>query len=111
MKRNPRCIKTSSLIVWLPQFLVLASIVAASQKAEAAPAFALVRRWNLKIQDANHKQLPSWLELSVDQGVWKANFVGRWGDARPLPTVVLQGDQIQFVSPRQEEDSRPRPED
>jgi len=111
MKRNPRCIQTPSSILWLPLFLVLASIVAASQKVEAAPADALVGRWNLTIQDPNHKQLPSWLELSVDQGVWKANFVGRWGNARLLPTVVLQGDQIQFVSPRQEEDSRPRPED
>jgi hypothetical protein len=37
--------------------------------------------------------------------VWKANFVGRWGSARLLPKVVLSGNRIQFVSPREEEGS------
>src|ERR1035441_9830840 len=41
-----------------------------------------------------------------DRGVWKANFVGRWGNARPLPKVVVQGNKIQFTSPKEEEDSR-----
>ncbi len=31
--------------------------------------------------------------------------MGRWGNARPLPTVTVQGDQIRFVSPKQEEGS------
>jgi hypothetical protein len=84
----------------------LGSAIAADRMSEAAPAEALAGRWDLTIQDANRKPLPSWLELKADQGVWKANFVGRWGNARPLPRVVVQGDQIQFVSPKQEEDSR-----
>ena len=89
----------------LQLLLVLGSALAAPWLAGAAPAELLVGRWDLTIQDANRKQLPSWLELSVDQGVWKASFVGRWGNARLLPKVMIQGDQIQFVSPKEEEDS------
>jgi hypothetical protein len=72
----------------------------------AVPADFLVGRWDLTIQDASQKQFPSWLELSVHRGVWKANFVGRWGNARLLPKVIVQGNQIRFVSPKQEEDSQ-----
>ena len=86
--------------------LALASALAADQKAGAAPAAGFAGRWDLTIQGANHKRLPSWLELTVDHEVWKAGFVGRWGNARTLPKVVIRGDQIQFVSPKEEEDSR-----
>jgi len=81
-------------------------LLPAERMAPAAPAELWAGRWDLTIQDVNRKQLPSWLELKLDQGLWKANFVGRWGNARPLPKVVIQGDRLQFVSPKQEEDSR-----
>ena len=70
------------------------------------PSHALVGRWDLTIQDADHKQLPSWLELSCERDVWKGTFVGRWGNARSLPKVVVQGNHIRFVSPKEEEGSR-----
>ena len=57
------------------------------------------------IRGADQKPLPSWLELKRDEGTWRAAFVGRWGNARPLPTVAVQGDKIRFVSPKQEEGS------
>jgi hypothetical protein len=63
--------------------------------AAELPAQPFAGRWDLTIQEANHKQLPSWLELTVDRGVWKASFVGRWGNSRPLPKVVVQGNKIQ----------------
>lgn len=63
-------------------------------------------RWDLTIRDANEKQCPSWLELIQQNGVWQARFVGRWGNARALPEVVIKGDQIRFVSPREEEGSK-----
>jgi hypothetical protein len=69
------------------------------------PNAGFAGRWDLTITDASHKQLPSWLELSADQGVWKASFVGRWGNARPLPKVTITGDRIQFISPKEEEGS------
>ncbi|HEX4646638.1 MAG TPA: DUF1080 domain-containing protein [Verrucomicrobiae bacterium] len=36
----------------------------------------------------------------------RANFVGRWGSARPLPKIEINGDSIQFVSPKDQEDSK-----
>jgi hypothetical protein len=79
--------------------------MAADGKADALPGESLAGRWDLTIHDPNNKQFPSWLELTIDEGVWKARFVGRWGNARPLPKVAIQGNRIQFVSPKQEEDS------
>src|SRR5439155_11126349 len=79
---------------------------AAEQSSQMAREKAFAGRWDLTIKDGNNNQLPSWLELKVDQGVWTANFVGRWGNARPLPTVVINGDQIHFVSPKEEEGSK-----
>lgn len=106
MKCTSRCLAILSPVPWLQLFLALGGALAADCMAAALPDRAFAGRWDLTIQDANHKQLPSWLELTVDQGVWKASFVGRWGNARPLPKVVLQGNKIQFISPKEEEDSR-----
>lgn len=61
-------------------------------------------RWDLTIRAADW-QCPSWLEISEESGVLKGWFVGRWGNARYLPRVEIQGDEILFVSPKEEEDS------
>jgi hypothetical protein len=106
MKCTQRCFAILSPAPWLQLLLALGGALVADRMAAAAPAEAFAGRWDLTIQDANHKQLPSWLELTVDQGIWKASFVGRWGNARPLPKVVVQGNKIQFISPKEEEDSR-----
>jgi len=79
--------------------------------AVAADDFAtvekgLVGRWNLTIKDSNGKELPSWLEVSREQEIWKVRFVGRWGHARFLPTVAVTGEEIHFVSPKEEEGSK-----
>jgi hypothetical protein len=66
----------------------------------------LAGRWDLTIVESNAHELPSWLELIAGKDVWKASFVGRWGNARPLPKVVVKDGQIQFVSPKEEEDSK-----
>jgi len=106
MKCTSGCLAILSPTPWLQLFLALGGTLAADCMAAALPATAFAGRWDLTIQDANHKQLPSWLELTVDRGVWKASLVGRWGNARPLPKVVVQGNNIQFISPKEEEDSR-----
>ena len=72
--------------------------------ASSSDAFA--DRWDLTITATDKKHLPSWLELKNENGTWKAVFVGRWGNARPLPKVAIHGDQIEFVSPKEEEGSK-----
>jgi hypothetical protein len=102
-------LKCSTVCSWgagLCLFWAVASAAAADRKAGVAPEEAFAGRWDLTIEDSNKQQLPSWLELSRDKGVWKASFVGRWGNARLLPKVVIQGDLIEFVSPKQEEGSK-----
>ena len=71
----------------------------------AVPERGFAGRWDLTIKEADKKELPSWLELLPEQGTWKARFVGRWGNARPLANVSIEGEHIRFVSPKEEEGS------
>ena len=80
------------------------SPAAGSSQTTAAPG--LEGRWDLTIREQNGKELPSWLELRQDQRGWSARFVGRWGNARPLPQVTVKATQIKFVSPHEEEGSK-----
>src|SRR5512140_3665094 len=91
--------------LFLALLLLRCGLLPLQSMAQAAVADGFLGRWDLTIRGADQKPLPSWLELKRDAGTWRAIFVGRWGNARPLPTVAIQGDQIRFVSPKQEEDS------
>jgi hypothetical protein len=106
MKCIPECFTTPSRVTlpWL--VLAIGSALMADPRAGAAPEQAFAGRWDLTISDSSNKQLPSWLELTGADGVWKTNFVGRWGNARPLPKVAIKGNLIQFISPKEEEDSK-----
>ena len=70
-------------------------------------AQAFLGRWDLTLI-APEREYPSWLELREDGGNLKAEMVGRWGNARPLPKASLSNGHLTFVSPKEEED---RPED
>lgn len=83
-----------------------ATVRGAEDGAQATSAKEFVGRWDLTITDASKHELPSWLELRLDQGMWRARFVGRWGHARYLPVVAITGEVIHFVSPKQEEGSQ-----
>jgi hypothetical protein len=78
----------------------------AATKISAAPPAGDVKpylgRWDLTLT-AGAKQYPSWLELTEEGGQLKANFVGRWGNARPLPKAELSNGKLTFVSPKEEE--------
>ena len=69
--------------------------------AESAKAY--LGRWDLTLR-ARDREYPSWLELREEGGQLKAEFVGRWGNARPLPKVELSNGILTFVSPKAEED-------
>lgn len=77
------------------------SAVAAS--ADSAKAF--LGRWDLTLK-APDRDYPSWLELREQDGQLKAEMVGRWGNARPLPSVELSNGHLKFVSPKEEEGSK-----
>src|SRR5260370_4110455 len=69
---------------------------------EAAKAF--LGRWNLTLKAAD-REYPSWLELREEKGYLYAQFVGRWGNARPLPKAAVSNGRLTFVSPKEEEGS------
>lgn len=79
----------------------------AQPKKAGTPASvgALLARWDLTLK-APDREYPSWLELSEEGGQLKALFVGRWGNARPLPKAEFSNGQLTFVSPKQEEDRK-----
>ena len=62
-------------------------------------------RWDLTLKAAD-REYPSWLEVSEENGQLKAQYVGRWGNARPLPKTELSKGHLVFVSPKEEEDAK-----
>jgi Domain of Unknown Function (DUF1080) len=78
-----------------------------SDMANATSAAPFLGRWDLTLR-APDREYPSWLELREESGTLKAEMVGRWGNARPLPKVELANGALTFVSPKAEED---RPDD
>jgi hypothetical protein len=67
----------------------------------------LLGRWDLTLK-APDREYPSWLEIRQEGGELKAQMVGRWGNARPLPKIEIKNGQLTFVSPKEEE---ARPDD
>jgi len=67
------------------------SILAATQPADGARTSvvaAFLGRWDLTLQTPD-REYPSWLEVQREGTTLKAQFVGRWGNARPLPSVEV----------------------
>ena len=63
---------------------------------------AFLGRWDLTLKAPDH-EYPSWLELTQENGQLKAQMVGRWGNARPLPKAEITNGHLKFVSPKEEE--------
>src|SRR5215467_1401435 len=76
---------------------------ASSDDIQAVKAF--LGRWDLTLK-APDREHPSWLELSKENGQLKAQFVGRWGNARPLPKAEIAKGHLIFVSPKDEEGAK-----
>ena len=68
-------------------FFVAVMLMASLCTVRAADsANAFLGRWDLTLK-APDREWPSWLELREEGGQLKADMVGRWGNARPLPKV------------------------
>jgi hypothetical protein len=83
----------------------VAGPMAAVSGENPSSAWPFLGRWDLTLKAPDH-DYPSWLELEEEGGQLKAQMVGRWGNARPLPKAVLSDGQLTFVSPKEEEDSK-----
>ncbi len=91
----------------LPLFLVIVSVTmySAAESPSDASAQSFVGRWDLTLKTPG-RDYPSWLEITRDDGQFKARMVSRWGHARPLPKVEIANDHIMFVSPKEEEERK-----
>jgi hypothetical protein len=90
--------------------VILLAAAAHSQNEKSAntssdSAKPFLGRWDLTLK-APGREYPSWLELREENGQLKAQMVGRWGNARPLPSAELSNGHLKFVSPKEEEDSK-----
>ena len=77
---------------------------AKSASGATASAKSFLGRWDLTLK-APDREYPSWLELTEENGELKAQMVGRWGNARPLPKVEISKGVLTFTSPKEEESS------
>lgn len=91
--------------------LLLSTSILSEEKKPGSSAVAskvakpFLGRWDLTLK-APDGEYPSWLELALDAGQLKAQMVGRWGNARPLPKVELANGKLTFVSPKEEEGAK-----
>lgn len=83
----------------------VAALLTTAYGQNSSSAGSFLGRWDLTLKAPDH-DYPSWLELKEEGGQLKAQMVGRWGNARPLPKAALSDGQLTFVSPKEEEESR-----
>ena len=72
---------------------------------EADNTAKFLGRWDLTLKTPEH-EYPSWIEMLEQDGQLRAQFVSRWGNARPLPQVSISADHLRFVSPKEEEERK-----
>jgi hypothetical protein len=91
--------------------VILSAAAAHSQNEKSATSSSsdiakpFLGRWDLTLK-APDREYPSWLELREENGQLKAQMVGRWGNARPLPSAELSNGRLRFISPKEEEGSK-----
>jgi hypothetical protein len=85
----------------LPLFVALglaSHLIASTQ----SPAKGMLGRWDLTLTTPTG-ELPSWIEISEDQGQPKIVMVGVTDHATPLQKFTTTGNELEFVSPKGEE--------
>jgi hypothetical protein len=107
----PRSEQRSSDFVKLSKVVFIAAIAVFSwaagfaQRASSTDAAPFLGTWDLTLK-AGEKEYPTWLQIRQEEGQLKAEMVGRWSDARPLPKVEVANGVLTFVSPKEEEGSK-----
>ncbi|HYL63256.1 MAG TPA: DUF1080 domain-containing protein [Candidatus Methylomirabilis sp.] len=99
---------SKTLLVLTPALLIASAHAQGAKSASessASSAKAVLGRWDLTLK-APDREYPSWLELREENGRLKAEYVGRWGNARPLPSAEFSNGHLKFVSPKEEEGAK-----
>jgi hypothetical protein len=87
----------------LPVLLSICIGLAYSKVAGAEPVSkGLLARWDLSLTTPDG-ELPSWIEISEEQGQAKIVMVGVTDHATPLKEFTIKGSELEFVSPKDEE--------
>ena len=83
---------------------VLAHTPVYSQSTSAGSTIQpFLGRWDLTLKSSD-REYPSWLEIKQEDGQLKAQMVGRWSNARPLPKVEITRHLIHLtIDSRQDE--------
>jgi hypothetical protein len=103
-----RVLFTAAIAIVCASSLTFSQARGAAKSSSSAPAAtvkAFLGRWDLTLK-APDREYPSWIEIQEKDGQLSAQFVSRWGNARPLPKIEIQGKHLTFVSPKEEEDRK-----
>jgi hypothetical protein len=63
---------------------------------------SFVGSWDLTVHRPSG-DFPSWFEISESNGSFEGRYVGIWGSARPILSIQLDGDSLEFALPSQYE--------
>ena len=97
-------------LLWLLLALALSFPSCSSTKEKTNPktpakqvsSDPFLGRWDLTVKGED-REYPSWLELSKEEALLKGRFVGRTGSARPIASILIKENQLEFSLPKQYE--------
>src|SRR5262249_16508890 len=96
------CVLAASTLLSAVAFSQSSQSTGKTDADSASSVKSILGRWDITLK-APDREYPTWLELREDAGQLKAQMVGRWGNARPLPKVEFANGELTFVSPKEEE--------
>src|ERR1035437_4977883 len=99
---SAHCSKIASLRMSCSIAIMVAAFVFVAATHAQSPTPTLAGRWDLTL-NAPNKEIPSWIEVSKDQGHDKLVMVGPTDHATPLKKFEIHGAEIQVDSPKGEE--------
>ncbi|HEY3974254.1 MAG TPA: DUF1080 domain-containing protein [Candidatus Sulfotelmatobacter sp.] len=100
MTARPKVLVFAILIL-----MILLPFYGAAENPSQSSGQSFLGRWDLTLKTPQ-REAPSWLEITREEGHFKARLVSRWGHARDLPKVEVSNDRITFVSPKEEEERK-----
>ena len=103
MKKRVLCWAVLFVALWrLEAYPVSRNALGGPPSSEAESTQALLGRWDLSLKTPKG-ELPSWIEVSEEQGHLKVVMVGLTNHATELKKVDLKNGEIEFLSPKGEE--------